>query len=554
MNFIALESAQKLSGSYYTDPEIAAFLTRWVLEIKPQRILEPACGDGAFFETISRIGARWLETVVGCELHAEAAQKASERGRALNGACEIAIGDFLEWYLLRSMAPADFDAVLGNPPFIRYQYLDSAVQARAEQIFKNFNLAFTKHTNAWVPFVIASLAMLRAGGRLAMVVPSELLHVIHARSLRQFLLQQCSHVVVIDPEDIWFGDTLQGVVLLLAQKRAEGDKGAAQVAITAVRGRDALKKPASEYFAKADFFSASILNGKWMVGLLNSRERALITRLERSAAVRPLGHVSTVDVGLVTGANKFFLVPDAIVEQYGLHHWAYPMFGRSDHVRGVIYDTTSHEENKRLGLPANFIWFGDTPMAQLPDGPRRYIHHGEAQGLAKRYKCRIRTPWYNVPSVYVAPIGLLKRSHHFPRLILNIAKAYTTDTAYRMTVLRGNAPDLVTSFVNSITALSSELEGRHYGGGVLELVPSEIEKVLVPCVKPPGDALGNLDKAIRDGRPAEEVLAAQDKLLLRQLGITKADRETLFAAWCRLRDRRQRTAGNDNEDAEDAED
>ncbi len=35
-------------------------------------------------------------------------------------------------------------------------------------------------------------------------------------------------------------------------------------------------------------------------------------------------------------------------------------------------------------------------------------------------------------------------------------------------------------FLNGLTALTAELEGRHYGGGVLELVPSEIEKLLVP--------------------------------------------------------------------------
>ena len=74
---------------------------------------------------------------------------------------------------------------------------------------------------------------------------------------------------------------------------------------------------------------------------------------------------------------------------------------------------------------------------------------------------------------------MLKRSHNVPRLILNKAGAYTTDTAYR--IRSEIAPDrLVASFLNPLTALSAELEGRHYGGGVLELVPSEIEKLLVP--------------------------------------------------------------------------
>src|SRR5207244_10040001 len=94
--------------------------------------------------------------------------------------------DFLHWFVHRSFGGPEFDAVLGNPPFVRYQYLDQKQQALAERIFERYHLAFTKHTNAWVPFVVASLALLRPGGRLGMVVPAELLHVLHAKAVRDF--------------------------------------------------------------------------------------------------------------------------------------------------------------------------------------------------------------------------------------------------------------------------------------------------------------------------------------------------------------------------------
>lgn len=436
--------------------------------------------------------------------------------------------------------PSDFDAVLGNPPFIRYQYLDPHLQTRAAQIFQKFDLTFTKHTNAWVPFIIASLALLRPGGRLAMVVPSELLHVIHARSLRHFLLKQCSRVLVIDPEDIWFGDTLQGVVLLLAEKRAEGDVATAQVSITAVHGgRDALQRPAREYFETADFFPGTILNGKWMLGLLNRSERQLFERLEENASVRSFRDVASVDVGIVTGANKFFLVSDEVVKEYALEEWVQPMYGRSEHVSGVIYNQADHAANKENGLPANFLWFKSD--AELTDSARKYIRLGESQGLHKRFKCGGRSPWYSVPSVYTSPVGMLKRCHHLPRLVLNKAKAFTTDTAYRVIPAKDvSATDLVGSFVNSLTALSAELEGRHYGGGVLEVVPSEIERMLVPLCRIEEQQLTALDKAIRAGEGPESLLAMQDAVVLRSCGVSKAECQQLLSAWNRLRKRRQR--------------
>src|SRR5690606_3680901 len=212
------------------------------------------------------------------------------------------------------------------------------------------------------------------------------------------------------------------------------------------------------------------------------RERELLKEAEARSNVYRFSNLAEVDVGIVTGANKFFLVPDAVVEEYGLDKWAHPMFGRSEHVPGVIYDSTTHEENRRRGLPTNFLWFNGDALETLPKRAQAYLRKGEVEQLHKRYKCRIRTPWYRVPSVYASPVGMLKRSHDFPRLILNELGAFTTDTAYRIRVKEVSSHALVFSFINSLTALSAELEGRHYGGGVLELVPSEIERLLVPVV------------------------------------------------------------------------
>ena len=199
-----------------------------------------------------------------------------------------------------------------------------------------------------------------------------------------------------------------------------------------------------------------------MLGLLSRSERSLFEKVGSHRDVHSFQDIAKVDVGIVTGANKFFLVTDAVVREFQLEEWAYPMFGRSDHVQGVVYDTLSHKRNKRLGLPANFLWFGSKPFAELPEPTRRYLTAGETVGLHRRYKCRIRAPWYRVPSVYVAPVGMLKRSHHFPRLVLNTAKAFTTDTAYRIVPRKMGAASLVLAFINSLTALSA----RNWRAGI----------------------------------------------------------------------------------------
>jgi adenine-specific DNA-methyltransferase len=171
---------------------------------------------------------------------------------------------------------------------------------------------------------------------------------------------------------------------------------------------------------------------------------------------------------------------------------------------------------------------------------REYIRSGERDELHTRYKCRIRSPWYAVPSVYSTQIGMLKRSHHVPRLILNKAGAYTTDTAYRIRS-KVNAEQLVASFLNPLTALSAELEGRHYGGGVLELVPSEIEKMLIPICPDMKLDLRAIDEAVRT-KPVAELLDTNGSAILSGLGVSRTDVHTLTAAWDKLRDRRHRVS------------
>lgn len=553
MNFKALESEQKLRGGYYTQPDIALFLTRWVLGVKPRRILEPSCGDGVFIQALADLNPTTGVDITACEILAGEARKARERfGSRRYIKLSVHNEDFLGWSLPRLGKGPQFDAVLGNPPFIRYQYLDPEQQERAEKIFSCLGLPFTKHTNAWVPFVLASLAQLRPGGRMAMVVPSEILHVLHAKPLRDYLLRECSRILLLDPDTIWFDDTLQGVVLLLAERRAKDSGYPADIAVVTMRGRDTLNGKAAKYFAESDYISGRLMNGKWMLALLTATERSVLQQVASIPHVHPFGDIADVDVGIVTGANKFFLVPDEVVSANSLAPWVHPMFGRSEHVGGVIYDRRMHEENRRKGLPTNFVWFKKGSNDELPSAVRQYIRSAEAEKIHLRYKCRIRTPWYAVPSVYAAPVGMLKRSHNLPRLVLNKLDAFTTDTAYRIKPKALDACSLVVAFVNSLTALTAELEGRHYGGGVLELVPSEIEKILVPASKHDAGALSTLDAIFRQGTAPEDILCKQDVVALEPLGFSRQNCRELRDAWNRLRMRRQRTADSHDTQEMDA--
>jgi adenine-specific DNA-methyltransferase len=542
MNFIENETAQKLRGGYYTPPDLAVFIAQWVKEIDPKRILEPSCGDGEFFDALSKVKGFQKADVLGFELEPDEAAKAQARAKAVGlKATKVHSEDFLQWAINHLEDDSTrFDAIVGNQPFVRYQYLPEPFQVCAEQIFKELNLPFTKHTNAWVTFILASMALLRPGGRLAMVVPAEIINVTHAQSLRSYLGRECRRLVIIDPEELWFSDTLQGAVILLAEKKHSKTDKSEGLGMYPVKGREFLRLDPSAVFNAPQPINGKTVQGKWTRALLNLETRELFDELAQHKFVHRFEDIAMVDVGIVTGANKFFLVPDDVVKSYKLGKWAHPMFGRSEHCPGIIYDARQHAANAAKGNPTNFLWFHEDE-SKINAAAKAYIKLGEDQSLHTRYKCSVRSPWYKVPSVYTTEIGMLKRSHNTPRLILNRIGAYTTDTAYRIRTQGIDAEKFVGCFINPLTALSSELEGRHYGGGVLELIPSEIERLLIPMPEKENVDLVDLDNDIRS-RSTHEVLSRQGKIVLGAMGLSKAKQECVLEGWRKLRDRRHRTS------------
>jgi len=300
MNFIVNESAQKLRGGYYTPLDLASYITRWALEKNPKTLLEPSCGDGVFVQALSEVGYSRTLSFTGFEILETEADKA--RGRCENNPrldWTIQGEDFLGWAINKMLGRRkEFDAVVGNPPFIRYQYLPQESQQKAEAIFKILGLPFTKHTNAWVPFVLASISLLKPGGRLGMILPSEIVHVAHAQSLRTYLGTECSRLLIIDPEEIWFDGTLQGAVILFAEKKRIPSDHSDGLGIIRVSGRDFLNDTPGDLFNDTARMNGKTVEGKWTRALLTSSERSLLDELCERPDVHRFDQIAEVDVEL----------------------------------------------------------------------------------------------------------------------------------------------------------------------------------------------------------------------------------------------------------------
>src|SRR5690606_13070768 len=191
MQLIKEATDEKLRGGFYTPEPIAAFILKWAFNgNKELDILEPSCGDGVFLKEIQKKNYKY-NSVTAIEFDDIEAEKSESIG--LNKS--TVINEDFHKYCINT--ERKFDLIVGNPPYIRYQYFDREQQQYAADIFNKASLKYSKLTNAWVSFVVGSSLLLKEEGKIGFVLPAEILQVSYAQPLREFLAQFYNKINIV---------------------------------------------------------------------------------------------------------------------------------------------------------------------------------------------------------------------------------------------------------------------------------------------------------------------------------------------------------------------
>lgn len=538
----------KLRGGYYTSAEVAAWLCAWAIRSPKDRVLEPSCGDGVFLEAAAKrfaeLGARSpaiARQLTGVEITAAEAARAQTRlKKQLGPHAEVVVntGDFFSWWR-NSVQPA-FDAVVGNPPFIRYQTFPEPHRSLAMALMVEQGLSPNRLTNIWVPFVVAAVASLRPGGRLALVLPAELLQVTYASQLRSFLTDRFGRIDVVACNELFFEKAEQEVVLLLADDLLQGASPANPCRVTMTETRtpsEITSRAPALVLADAQPKTIRHDSEKWLKYFLSEKEITFMRALRDAGVTTNLSTHASVDVGVVTGKNEFFVLTNAQVDELGLEGLTAPLVSRSAHLKGARVGKADWNAMSAAGDRVHLLHLkGNTAKPSV--ALAKYILFGEGNEVHKGYKCSIRKPWYAVPSVWTPDGFLFRQIYDFPRVVLNQAGATSTDTIHRLTGKKEKPERIIANTYTWLTAASAEIEGRSYGGGVLELEPTEAERLLMPAILNGAMPLSECDKLTRAGR-LDDVLEENARIVLMgHMGLSQADCFALRDIWMKMRDRR----------------
>jgi methylase of polypeptide subunit release factors len=504
-------SADKLRGGFYSPAQLVRACLDRVVSLSDSRgslrIFEPSAGDGAFLRGLSEHQlARRVAEITAVEINTAEAAKC----QAILD-CAPFRGTVLAGSVLNGARPrlGEYDIAVGNPPFVRFQFLTEEDRRGALDIARASGLTLAGVSNLWIPVLLAALTRLRAGGAFAFIVPAESFTGISARSVRTWLIRNAESLQADLFPPGSFPDVLQDVIVLSGRlDQSAAARPAAPLRVVEHAGG----RP------RGWTHHVAVAAPTWTRYLLVPAQLAALAELTALTGFRPMAEVARLTVSTVTGANEYFSVTDSALRQHALTPWALPLLPRVRHAAGLLFGPGDHDDLARADCPRWLLNFArDLPSPEQDPVARRYLRGGEELGLPERYKCRIRDPWYRVPVVQPGRLLLSKRSHRFPRLVLNSAGVSTTDTIYQGKMrppFEGRETDLVAGFHNTATLLTAEIEGRSFGGGVLELVPTEIGRVRVPLLARFGGALPELDALARAAGPdSDELIERTDTLL-----------------------------------------
>jgi predicted RNA methylase len=510
------------NGQFYTPPALARACCRWAIQSGDDgdhpRVLDPAAGAGAFVvaavERLRALGAdpgTARDRVTAVDVDGDALAVARERA----GDVDAREADFL------ALGPDDvgrFDAVVGNPPYVRQEGLDK--DAAREHLaafgpdgatpYRDGDAAVDRRSDAYVYFLTNATRLLRPGGRLAMVVPTKWLATRYGETLQRFLLDHHRLEAVVGFDARAFDDALVDAALLCCRRREDGHAGPARfVRVAEAVGADGL-------LAAVEGAAGSARRGDGGSGAARTlavdgptlAERApgklapyldappALVDLLAADALAPLGDLATVAYGQKTGANACFVLDpeDPVAERFRA-----PAVTSFRDVEGVVlapgeapaamldvHDYVASVLDGDETDPAGAVL---AAMDRDGYGDTAAYLRAAASEYADRTTCAARRVWFDLGPLDRPAALHPKFFDERVRVVHNEAGAVPSN-AIDCLDLRAGVPvePLLGALNSSPYRAALECWGRAEGGGALQVMTYELTRVPVPDVRAFGRA------------------------------------------------------------------
>ena len=469
-------------GQFATPSQLAVDMLSYARTLLGQhtkvQFLDPAIGTGAFYSALlSAFPKNDIESAVGYEIDRHYGVATAELWGA--SGLDVRLEDFT---LARPPEISEkFNLLICNPPYVRHHHIASADKQRLQARTRlTCGVRMNGLAGLYCYFLGMSHAWLADRGVAGWLIPSEFMDVNYGASVKRYLLDSVTllHIHRFDPHEVQFGDALVSSAVVWFRK----EKPPSNHTVRFTYG-GSLQHPALDRRVPV---SSLRRDPKWtrypMKGQYN----------ETHAPV--LADFFKIQRGLATGNNNYFILSSEEIKRRKLPMQAFRPILPSP--RYIADDEIAADDEGNPVLERR-LFVLDCRLAETEVERRyptlwTYLVEGKAQGIAERYLCRHRTPWYMQETRPAAPfvctyLGRSNTARARPfRFILNNSQA-TAANVYLMlypkrpldTAMGQDAvlKRRVWKGLNNIRPQIMLDEGRVYGGGLYKLEPKELGNI-----------------------------------------------------------------------------
>lgn len=488
--------AQSALAAYYTPPRLAEILVRWAVCSPTDRVLEPSFGGGCFLESIvARL--RQLGAVVpgpsvhGVDIDPSLFNTSGREHDNAYGDCFLHNSDFL---LLgrNDIDHRGFDAIIGNPPFIRNERLSATCREQYAAIARCDGYSIPGRASTWTFFVLLALKHLNAHGRIAWVLPWSLLTSAPGLYVRRVCSEYFDSVGIYPVDAPLFrraGTSSRTVVLACSGFDPRAQQGASEDIhyVTDCAELD-------QVINRTSHSSSGKHKGRISATAHAYRER--MSRLLHESRVlessRTLSELGTCRIGIVTGDTSLFVLTGGQKRALGLpRRWTRRCLHRADNSVGVLISAATFRTLDQAGKRTHLLLI--PPRARLDKTLLRHLHaHGPGLSTRDNTTFTKRSPWYAIGRDEI-PDGFIRAfTQQGPVFLVNCARCVATNSLFSFRLRDVDEVDPL--FVLNSIALSvaaspaqavAELEGARFRSGALKLRVADVRNlpVFVPDLK-----------------------------------------------------------------------
>jgi len=529
MEQVDTQVEQKEFGAYYTSTRVAELLVRWAVRNHDDRVLDPSCGEGVFLEAaavrVTALKGQPLSQVHGIEIDPKVFRRtlAPLLRRFLIPEENVCVSDFFD---VRASEQPRFQAVVGNPPFIRYQTFKGPSREKALMLVRALGVALPELASSWAPFLLHATEFLDGGGRLAMVVPAEFTHAGYARPVVQYFARKFTRIQLASFSDRLFPELNEDTLLLLAEGYGGECKEFRVKRFQGIKDLENVLEPRKRFGTRVGLAKLQDTNGRLRNHFLPRGLKGLYDFLAADSRVCRLGEVGQVGIGYVTGNNQFFHLSKNEARQLEIPSlYLKRSLLRSGFIKGIRFTSSDWVELRDDGEKVYLLALPKVTERALPDQVIEYLAKGKKLGVHKAYKCAVRDPWFSVPHAQASETFLTYMSGDAPRIVWNAAGVLATNSTHevRLNSLQHGTPQILSlAFCCSLSQLSAEVEGHPLGGGMLKLEPSEAARTLVvrpDLLKFSEAQFEEMDYFVRSNSMSSAIDMADDLVLRGVLGL-----------------------------------